>query len=99
MKKQLGAGEFKAKCLGLLDEVQKHRTEIVITKYGKPVAKLVPIEEVPQSIFGNMKGSVSFMGDIVSPIDVEWDANKASGATDDPAGYSLLDLDPNRRDR
>jgi prevent-host-death family protein len=99
MKKQLGAGEFKAKCLGLLDEVQKHRTEIVITKYGKPVAKLVPIEEVPQSIFGNMKGSVVFMDDIVSPIDAEWDANKVSGATDDPAGYSLLDLDPNRRDR
>ena len=95
-KDEIGAGEFKAKCLGLLDNVQKHRTEIIITKYGKPVAKLVPIEESPQSVFGRMKGSVTFMGDILSPIDDEWDANQDADPND-PAGHSLLDLDPNRR--
>jgi prevent-host-death family protein len=97
MKEEMGAGEFKAKCLGLLDEVQKHRTEIVITKYGKAVAKLVPIEDSPGTVFGRMKGSVTFMGDIVSPVDDEWDANKDSDDPDDPAGHSLLDLDTSRR--
>ena len=95
-EKGIGAGEFKAKCLGLLDDVQKHRMEIVITKYGKPVAKLVPLDETPRKIFGSMKGSVTFMGDIISPIDVEWDAEKDHDDPDDPAGYSLLDLDSNR---
>jgi len=42
---EIPAGEFKAKCLKLLDEVQKQRRQIVITKRGKPVARLVPLAE------------------------------------------------------
>ena len=53
------AGIFKAKCLRLMDEVQKYRKEITITKFGKPVAKLVPIKEkMPSSGFGCMKGTI-----------------------------------------
>jgi prevent-host-death family protein len=74
MKQQIAAGEFKAKCLGLLDQVQKTRQEIVVTKRGKAVAKLVPIEEEKPQIWGRMKGTVKFCGDIISPIDEEWDA-------------------------
>jgi len=96
MKTEIAAGEFKAKCLGLLDEVQKHRSEIVITKRGKPVAKLVPLEEPQSKIFGRMKGSVTILGDIISPIDVEWDAERDHDDPDDSAGYSLLDLDSGR---
>ena len=61
------AGIFKAKCLHLMDEVQKSHMEIVITKFGKPVAKLVPIEEIkPKSLFGCMKGTLKIHGDIMS---------------------------------
>ena len=74
MKRQIAAGEFKAKCLHILDEVQQTRQEIVITKRGKPVARLVPAEEKVPSIFGRMKGSGIIIGDIISPIDEKWDA-------------------------
>ena len=40
--KQMPAGEFKARCLKVMDQVHKTREPVVITKHGKPVAKLVP---------------------------------------------------------
>jgi prevent-host-death family protein len=70
------AGEFKAKCLKLLDEVAETRRPLVITKRGKAVARLVPEPKGKQKLFGSMKGSVLWEGDIVSPIDVEWEAMK-----------------------
>lgn len=72
---KIGAGEFKSKCLQLMDEVSKTKNPIIITKRGKPVAKLVPVESVQHGFFGCMKGSVRIVGDIVSPIDVEWESN------------------------
>ena len=74
-RRQIPAGEFKAKCLKLMDEVRETGEELVITKHGKPVAKLVPIvEEVRKPLFGFMKGSVKIMGDIVSPaLDPDWE--------------------------
>ncbi len=72
---QIPAGEFKAKCLKLMDQVRESGREIVITKRGKPVAKLVPLEPKERPpLFGCMKGSIEILGDIISPIDVEWDA-------------------------
>ncbi len=72
----IAAGVFKSKCLQLMDDVQKYHKEIIITKFGKPVAKLVAIDEPEKkSIFGCMKGTVTFHGDIMAPIDVEWNAN------------------------
>ena len=73
MSTTIAAGEFKAKCLKLLDEVAETRETLVITKHGKPVAQLIPAP-TEGNIVGSMKGSVLWMGDIVSPIDVEWDA-------------------------
>ncbi|MEK7667370.1 MAG: type II toxin-antitoxin system Phd/YefM family antitoxin [Gemmatimonadota bacterium] len=72
------AGVFKATCLELMDRVKERREEIVITKYGKPVAKLVPVEDatIRRSAWGWMKGTVLSYGDIISPIDVEWEALK-----------------------
>ena len=58
MKHQIAAGEFKAKCLHLLDEVQRSRKEILITKRGRPVARLLPVDEQPPRILGRMKDSV-----------------------------------------
>jgi prevent-host-death family protein len=71
---QVGAGQFKSQCLKLMDQVQQTREEIVITKHGKPVAKLVPIQEAhADSIIGFMKGSVQVTGDIIAPLDEEWE--------------------------
>ena len=70
------AGEFKAKCLKLIDEVAEKRKPLVITKRGKPVARLVPEPPKRRQLFGSMKGSVLWEGDIISPIDVEWEAMK-----------------------
>jgi prevent-host-death family protein len=75
---QVAAGQFKAQCLKLMDQVQQTKEEIVITKHGKPIAKLVPIEETTtfQSILGFMKGSVQVVGDIVSAVDEDWEADR-----------------------
>ena len=69
------ASEFKAKCLKLMDEVAESGEEIVITKNGKPVAKLTAYRERPKTLFGIDKGRVEILGDIMSPIDVEWEAD------------------------
>jgi prevent-host-death family protein len=71
----IGAGDFKARCLKLIDEVAETRQPLTITKHGKPVARLVPMPP-KKDLFGLMAGSVLYEGDIISPIDVEWDANK-----------------------
>ncbi len=76
MTQNIGAGEFKAKCLGLLDEVQQQRKTILITKHGRPVAKVVPVDDRPASFIGSMKGTMKITGDIVSPIDVKWEADE-----------------------
>ncbi|MHB8301973.1 MAG: type II toxin-antitoxin system Phd/YefM family antitoxin [Acidobacteriaceae bacterium] len=71
------ATQFKAQCLAILDTVQRKRTTVVISKHGKPVAKLVPMDTDPvPSLYGSMKGTVRAIGDIVSPIEDEWDAAK-----------------------
>lgn len=69
--REIPAGEFKAKCLALMDRVRERREEYVITKHGKPVAKLVPVADEdakPRSAFGWMKGTVIEYGDIISPV-------------------------------
>lgn len=66
--KRIPAGEFKAKCLKLMDEVNATGEELVITKRGKPVARLVPAREERPSLFGSMKGTVKILGDIIEPV-------------------------------
>ena len=70
------ASEFKAKCLKIMDEVAESGERVVITKRGKPVAELSQARELRKSVFGSMRGSVTYMGDIISPVDVEWNAMK-----------------------
>jgi prevent-host-death family protein len=72
------AGEFKARCLKLMEEVRDTGEEIVITKRGKPVARLLPPEPrgAPKSLFGYMKGTIKIVGNIVEPLDVAWDPVK-----------------------
>ena len=71
----LPAGEFKARCLKLMDQVRERGEEIVITKHGRPVAKLVPVAATPPELFGHLKGTVTYHGDIVEPTGEVWDAD------------------------
>ena len=66
------AGEFKAKCLQLLDAVASSGAALTITKRGRPVARLVPMPAA-SPLFGAMRGSVTSPGDIVAPIGERWD--------------------------
>ena len=76
MPQSIGAGEFKAKCLSILDEVGSSRQGIVITKRGVPVARLLPVEETTsEPLFGRMAGTIQIRGDIIGPIDEAWDAD------------------------
>jgi prevent-host-death family protein len=69
------AGQFKARCLALMEHVDRTGEEIVVTKRNRPVAKLVPIRAAapPPPPSGRSKGRLQVVGDIVAPIDADWD--------------------------
>jgi prevent-host-death family protein len=67
--KTIAAGEFKARCLTLMEDVRSTREPLVITKRGKPVAKLVPADEDKDDFIGRLEGVFRVVGDIESPID------------------------------
>jgi prevent-host-death family protein len=69
MKHVVPAGEFKAKCLALLDEVAETGETLTVTKHGKPVARVVPIEAP------DLRGSIVSQKDLVSPTGEDWDAS------------------------
>ena len=72
---EINATEFKAKCLKLMDEMSKTREPIIVTKRGRPVAMVTPIEiEKKHSYFGYMAGTITIVGDIISPIEEPWAA-------------------------
>jgi len=61
------AGKFKAQCLAVMDDGQRTRQAVLITKRGKPVAKLVPVESSGDEIFGFFQGRGKITGDVVAP--------------------------------
>lgn len=72
---ELPVTEFKARCLAYLDQVARTRAQITLTKHGRPVARLVPIEEAEPVLFGRLAGSVQLRGDLVAPLDETWVAD------------------------
>ena len=76
--KEIAISEFKAKCLALLDQVQKTKRPIRVTRFGKPVAEVIPpsIDSGPGDWIGSMRDTMKIVGDIVSPADdeKEWEA-------------------------
>jgi prevent-host-death family protein len=76
MTRHIKASEFRTKCLAMMDEVARTGATIVITKNGKPVAELVPHRPRKPRARGILKDVLFITGDIISPIDVEWDALK-----------------------
>jgi prevent-host-death family protein len=76
--KEIAISEFKAKCLGILEEVRKTRKPIRVTRFGKPVAEVVPPtpEKSAKIQLGSMVGTAEILGDIVGPTGSldDWDA-------------------------
>ena len=67
--KSVPISEFKAKCLGLIEQVDKTRQPLRITRHGRPVAEVIPAGPDPKRKFlGDMVGTVEFLGDVVSPV-------------------------------
>lgn len=74
VERRVSATKFKATCLALLDEVAATGETIVVTKHGKPVARVTAVEPPP-----SLEGSVTFLvgvEELIAPLDVEWDAVK-----------------------
>jgi prevent-host-death family protein len=78
MVREVASSEFKNTLHELLDRVAQGNEEIVITRYGRPVARLCPLDEeaaMETKLFGCMAGTVTVVGDIVAPLDEAWDAD------------------------
>jgi len=75
--KEVAISEFKAKCLSLIDQVQKTKKPLLITRFGKPVAEVIPSSPKPAADWiGSMKDRIEILGDIVSPANEpeDWEA-------------------------
>jgi prevent-host-death family protein len=72
--KSIPAGEFKARCLTLMDDVHATREPLVITKRGKPVAKLVPVDSGKDEFIGRLKGVFEVVGDLDADPPEEWES-------------------------
>lgn len=71
----IAAGEFKARCLALLDEVGNTKLPLLVTKRGRPIAKLVPCDgEGPKSLLGSVQYETE--SDLLAPADESWDAER-----------------------
>jgi len=72
----LKASEFKARCLKLMDEVQKTGDEIVITKHGKPVSKLVPYRHKANTLLGLHKNKITTLDEDIFSTGESWEADQ-----------------------
>jgi prevent-host-death family protein len=70
--KTMAAGSFKVHCLAVMDEVQAKRQTVVITKHGRPVAKLVPADKGTDEIYNFLRGKGTVIGDVISPAIEDW---------------------------
>jgi prevent-host-death family protein len=71
----LGAGEFKARCLAILDEVARTGRPVVVTKRGRPVAQVGPVREPAERGTRSLTGSVRFQHDLVEPTGATWEVD------------------------
>lgn len=73
-ERSVPAGEFKAKCLALFDEVETRGRSFVITKRGRPVARVVPLPSETTTLDA-LRGTLLHEDDLLEPVEVDWDAN------------------------
>ena len=88
MERKINAAAFKARCLALIDEVAESGEPITITKRGKAKVQVVAVREKPKTLWGATKGTFKILGDIVGPIDDDYDEDREwrniIGQFDDP---------------
>jgi prevent-host-death family protein len=88
MGRKINAAAFKARCLKLIDEVAETGEPITVTKRGKAKVQIVAVREKPKTLLGATKGTFKILGDIVSPLDWDWDEDREwrniTGQFDDP---------------
>jgi len=73
-KSRVSTSELKARCSKIIEDVARRRVPVFITKRGRPLAKIVPLDEERESLFGFAKGCITVRGDIVDPLDLTWEA-------------------------
>ncbi|MBN1947909.1 MAG: type II toxin-antitoxin system Phd/YefM family antitoxin [Bradymonadales bacterium] len=73
---KISTTELKAQAARVVERVARQRTPVLITRHGRPLARLVPVEQEVESLFGFASGCVTVHGDLLEPIDVEWEAAK-----------------------
>ncbi len=79
----VGSADFKARCLELIDHVSEARAEYVVTRHGRPMARLVPVERKASTTFiGSMTGSVLGYDAPFEPVPGAWHVNASAGETD-----------------
>lgn len=71
------ASVFKAKCLGIMDEINETGEEIIITKNGHPVSRLLPFRNKPKTLFGLHASGIHASDDLIEPVNESWGAEKA----------------------
>jgi len=71
--KRIAAGDFKARCLSVMKQVQATGEHVVVTRRGTPLVKLVPVEPEKSDLFGFLKDEAKIVGDIESPIPMDWE--------------------------
>jgi antitoxin (DNA-binding transcriptional repressor) of toxin-antitoxin stability system len=76
MKRFVKVSAFRTRCLALIEEVERTGGRLAIMKNGRLVAELAPNRRRKRNAFGILKGRLFVTGDIISPIDVEWNALK-----------------------
>ena len=72
---RIAVSDFKTHCLRLLDRVRSTREEITVTRYGKPIARVVPYDREEEPYVGSLRGGVTGYEDLVSPVDEDWEAD------------------------
>ncbi len=75
MNEKMPAGKFKAECLKVMEKVKKTHRKITITKRNVPIAQIGPIDEKEEKTFGKLEGSIQIIGNIIDPIEEDWNAN------------------------
>jgi prevent-host-death family protein len=93
MERKINAAAFKAQCLKLIDEVAESGQSITVTKRGKAKVQIVAVREKPKTLIGCAKGMFTIVGDIVSPLNEEYDEDREwrnilKGFDDSPARYA-----------
>ena len=74
MDKHLPISEFKAHCYEILENVQDQHQSFIISKRGKPIARVIPIENNDIKLAGSLKGKCNIISNIITPVDITWDA-------------------------